>query len=77
VESGVLYAVLAIATWPKNRTVWRGVFYAVLPRPYNEEQLRLLKSLETNVRIVGVWCEMAASLGFSGVEWSELVVEFS
>jgi hypothetical protein len=33
-----------------------------VPRLYNEEQLRLSRSLETAVRRVGGWCEMAASL---------------
>jgi hypothetical protein len=33
-----------------------------VPRPYNEEQLRLRESFETAVRRVGGWCEMAASL---------------
>jgi hypothetical protein len=32
-----------------------------VPRLYNEEQLPLWDSLETAVRRVGVWCEMAAS----------------
>jgi hypothetical protein len=45
-----------------------------VPRLYNEEQLRLRESLETAVRIV-FWCEMAASLGVSAVDWSELVGE--
>jgi hypothetical protein len=34
-----------------------------VPRLYKEEQLRLRESLETAVRKVGGWCEMAASLG--------------
>jgi hypothetical protein len=35
-----------------------------VPRLYNENQLQLEESLdlETAVRIVGGWCEMAASL---------------
>jgi hypothetical protein len=33
-----------------------------VPKLYNEEQLRLQDSLETAVRRVGGWCEMAASL---------------
>jgi hypothetical protein len=33
-----------------------------VPRLYNEGQLSLLKSIETAVRRVGGWCEMAASL---------------
>jgi hypothetical protein len=37
-------------------------------RIYNEEQLQLCESLETAVRRVGSWREMAASLGVSGVE---------
>jgi hypothetical protein len=36
-----------------------------VPRLYNEEQLPLRGSLETVVRGVGGWCEMAASLRFS------------
>jgi hypothetical protein len=40
-----------------------------VPRLYNEEQLRLLESLEMAVRRVGGWCQMAASLGISRVEW--------
>jgi hypothetical protein len=39
-----------------------------VPRLYNEEQLRLRESLETAVRRVGGWCEMAGSLGVSGME---------
>jgi hypothetical protein len=39
-----------------------------VPRLYNEEQLRLRESLETAVRTVGGWCEMAASLGVSRLE---------
>jgi hypothetical protein len=35
-----------------------------VPRLYNEEQGEIL---ETAVRRVGVWCEMAASLVVSGV----------
>jgi hypothetical protein len=34
-----------------------------VPMLYNEEQLRLRERLETAVTRVGVWCEMAASLG--------------
>jgi hypothetical protein len=39
--------------------------FSVRPVPSldNEEQLRLRESLEMTVRRVGVWCEMAASLG--------------
>jgi hypothetical protein len=36
-----------------------------VPRLYNEGQLTLEESLETAVRRVGSWCEMAASLGVS------------
>jgi hypothetical protein len=41
-----------------------------MPRLYNNGQLPLgrLLSLEVAVRKVGCWCEMAASLGVSGVE---------
>jgi hypothetical protein len=39
-----------------------------MPRPYNEEQLRIRKSLETEVRMVGNWYEMTASLGISELE---------
>jgi hypothetical protein len=38
-----------------------------VPRLYNEERLRLLDILETVVRTVGGWCEMATNLGLS---WS-------
>jgi hypothetical protein len=38
-----------------------------VPRLYNEDQLRLRESSETAVRRIGGWCEMAASLGASGV----------
>jgi hypothetical protein len=38
-----------------------------VPRLYNECQLQLEKSLETTVKIVGGWCEMAASLGVNSV----------
>jgi hypothetical protein len=41
-----------------------------MPRLYNEDQLPVEESLETAVRRVGGWCEMAGSLGMSGVEWS-------
>jgi hypothetical protein len=37
-------------------------------RLYNEGQLPLEESLETTVRRVGGWCEMATSLGISGVQ---------
>jgi hypothetical protein len=36
-----------------------------MPRLYNKEQLKLRKSLETRARIVGGWCQMAASLRVS------------
>jgi hypothetical protein len=39
-----------------------------VPRLYNEGQLPLEESLETAVRREGGYCEMAASLGVSGVE---------
>jgi hypothetical protein len=39
-----------------------------VPRLYKQKQLRLRGSLETAVRTVGGWCEMAASLGVSQVE---------
>jgi hypothetical protein len=44
--------------------------FSVRPVPslYNEEKLRLRENLETAVRRVGGWCEMAASLGVSLVE---------
>jgi hypothetical protein len=45
-----------------------------VPRPYNEEQLRLRESLETAVRKVGSWCEMAASLGVSDCSRLSLLV---
>jgi hypothetical protein len=35
------------------------------PTVYSKSQLMLEKSLQTAVRIVGGWCEMAASLGNS------------
>jgi hypothetical protein len=37
-------------------------------RLYDEEQEQLRESLEMAVRIVGGWCEMAASLGVSQLE---------
>jgi hypothetical protein len=36
-----------------------------MPRLYNEDQLPSEESLETAVRRVGGWCEMAANLGVS------------
>jgi hypothetical protein len=39
-----------------------------VPRLYNEGQLPLEGSLETAVRRVGDWCEMAANLGVSQLE---------
>jgi hypothetical protein len=42
-----------------------------VPRIYNEEQLPLEKSLETAVRKVGGWSEMAANLG---VSWCNEVI---
>jgi hypothetical protein len=33
-----------------------------VPRSYKDSQLPLQRSLETTVRGVGTWCEMAASL---------------
>jgi hypothetical protein len=39
-----------------------------VPRLYDEGQLPLEKILETAVRRVRGWCEMAASLGLSGAE---------
>jgi hypothetical protein len=39
-----------------------------VPRLYNVEQLRLRESLETAVRRVGDWCEMAASLSVNHLE---------
>jgi hypothetical protein len=41
----------------------------------NEQWLRLRESPETAVRRLGGRCKMAASLGVSGVEWSELFGE--
>jgi hypothetical protein len=43
-----------------------------VPRLYNKGQLPLAESLETAVRRVGGWCEMAVSLG---VIWSNGLVE--
>jgi hypothetical protein len=37
----------------------------LLPRLYDEEQLRLQQNLGPVVRRVGVWCEMATSPGLS------------
>jgi hypothetical protein len=47
-----------------------GVVFSLrsVPMLYNEEQPPLEESLETAVRRVGGWCEMAASLGVSGAE---------
>jgi hypothetical protein len=39
-----------------------------IPRLYNEKQLRLRESLARAVRREGGWCELAASLGVSGME---------
>jgi hypothetical protein len=41
-----------------------GVLFSVrsVPRLYNEDQLPLQGCLETVIRRVGAWCEMAASL---------------
>jgi hypothetical protein len=39
-----------------------------VPGLYKEGQLPLEGSLETTVGTVGGWCEMAASLGVSGVK---------
>jgi hypothetical protein len=36
-----------------------------VPRLYNEGELPLEESLEMEMRRVGGWCEMAASLGVS------------
>jgi hypothetical protein len=42
------------------------VFYVrSVPGLHNEGQLPLEESLETAVKTVGGWCEMAASLGVS------------
>jgi hypothetical protein len=38
-----------------------------VPKLYNKSQLPLDKSLESAVRKVGGWCEMAASLEVSGI----------
>jgi hypothetical protein len=46
-----------------------------VPRLCNECQLQLENSLDATLRIVGGWCEMAASLGVSSN--SELVVGYS
>jgi hypothetical protein len=43
-----------------------------VPRLYNEEQLRLRECLETAVRRVECWCEMAAILGVSGLVREQL-----
>jgi hypothetical protein len=44
------------------------VFYVrSVPRLYNEGQMPLEEGLETAVRRVGGWCQMAVSLG---VSWS-------
>jgi hypothetical protein len=43
-----------------------------VPRLFNEGQLPLEESLETAVRRVGDWCEMAISLGVGG--FSEVLV---
>jgi hypothetical protein len=39
-----------------------------VPRLYDEGQLPLVLSVETTVRRVGGWCEIAASLGVSELE---------
>jgi hypothetical protein len=38
-----------------------------VPRLYNEGHLLLERRLQTALRTVGGWCEMAARLGVSGV----------
>jgi hypothetical protein len=64
--SGVLYAIRATATWGNNKIVGRGFLCGpcrgYITRCYDYE------SLETAVRRVGGWCEMAASLGVSQLE---------
>jgi hypothetical protein len=51
--SGVLYAVRAIATWRNNKiTVGRIVFYAAVPRIYNDEELRLRDSLAADTHLM-------------------------
>jgi hypothetical protein len=57
---------MAAADTCNNGRAVEVVFYvrSVL-RPYNEGQLQLEESLETAVRRVGGWCEMATSLGVS------------
>jgi hypothetical protein len=39
-----------------------------VPRVYNKSQLPLLESLETAVKRLGGWFEMAAGRGFCGVK---------
>jgi hypothetical protein len=55
--------------YPRDETIeelFREVFSTQsVQRLYNEEQLRLRKSLETAMRRIGGWCEVAASLGVS------------
>jgi hypothetical protein len=48
----------------RSNGVTVGVVFSVpsVPGLYNEDQLPLRDSLETRVRRVGGWCEMAASL---------------
>jgi hypothetical protein len=51
----------------------REVLFRSLLRLFNKGQPQLRENLETTVRRVGGWCEMAASLGNSEVEssWAE------
>jgi hypothetical protein len=52
---------------PNNRTVGRGVFYAVRADVINEVKLQFQESLGTALRRVGSWCEMAASLAVRAI----------
>jgi hypothetical protein len=65
---GVLYTVCVIVVWCNNRRTVEVFSVHCVPRLYNEH-LRLRGSLEMAVISIGGWCEVAASLGVSRVEW--------
>jgi hypothetical protein len=52
----------------QQKNSWEMSSVQSVSRLYNEEQLRLRASLETAVRLVGGWCEMAASIGVRQLE---------
>jgi hypothetical protein len=59
----------ATDTHAKTKELLEAVFSVrSVPRLYNESHLPLVSNLETAVKRVGGWCEMAAYLGVCGVE---------